>query len=240
MINDDFDIDEFNFDEEFSKDDVIQSFDEIPEKQEVDTIIMKSNKVIEVEDLMNYNEELHKEKHFKFEFHDDYDKDEDERIKEAFRDFLNLPKITGLNKGFSEQNKIPYNYVKTTHKHVEIKDIPTADDNDDPHLRHYSTIILHKNDEEELTSIDVVCSCGNLTKIQFQFDGTANDYIVSSSNVIIKDSSKDPSLASTDVTAKMMESPENFIDDENYHDSLMDRFDEIANVFPELDMDEGK
>lgn len=239
MSNNDFDIDDFNFDDEFSKDDVIQSFSEIPDDDN-DELILKKDKIgiIEVDDLVNYDEEKHKDKHFKYEFNDDYDKDEDERVKESFRDFLNIPKISGLNKGFSDQNKIPYNYVKKTHKHVEIKDLPIEGKDMDDKTGHYSTIILHKNEEDELTSIDVVCSCGNLTKVQFVFDGDSNDYVVSSSNVIIKDSSKDPSLISTDSTAKMMESPENFYEDGNYHDSLMEQFEEFSNIFPELNIDE--
>ncbi len=226
----DFNIDDYDFEDEFAKDDVVQSFSEIPEDEDSPN----RDSVIEVEDLINYDEDTHNDKFFKYEFTDSYDIIEEDRIKDAFRDFLNVPKISGYEKGFSENNKIPNNKVKRTKNNIEIKDIPLDEDELKEHLGHYSTVILHKNDADEITSIDVVCSCGNLTKVKFNYDEDSNATVTSTSNVIVKDSSKDPSLLSTDTVSKMIESPDNFDDDLNYNISLMEKFDEVANIFPEI------
>lgn len=185
-------------------------------------------KLIELNDLLNYSEEKHLDTNFNYEWGAEYQIEEDARLKAGFKDYLNAPRISGIQYGYSDTNKIPHDKINRTDKSVQIKDIQDVelDDHDSSLLRgHYSTIILNKNEEDEIVGIDVICNCGNRTRLEFDFDGSLKTSSITGSNVIIKDPTKDPTIISDTLPLQILESPDNHIDDINYSESLIQELD---------------
>ncbi len=239
-------IEDFDFGEEFSAEDIVPSFGEIPDEdyEEESSVIKKENQpdpskkgIVEVDDLLNYNEEKHKTAHFRYEWGDESFDEEEQRLQDGFKDFLNMPRISGLKKSFWDANKIPADRVARSKKSIEIKDMPEIDiESDDVNNLNYSTVLIHKNDSDEITSIDVICTCGNHTKLKFDYDSDGKKEIVFKSKVIVKDSSKDPTVFSTDISNRIMESPDNFEDDNSYENDLYNMIDNFSDLsFQELD-----
>jgi hypothetical protein len=238
------------FGEEFSKDDIIDSksdeqlFEELFNPKEESAILKNDSenefdeeKLVGVDDILNYDDDKRKDKFFNYEWGSEFEIEEEERLQENFRDFLNAPKISGSIHGYSDANKIPAEKLIQSKKTIEIKDIPDA------HLEHehdenfkgsYSTIIINKNDKDEIISIDVICVCGNRTKINFEFDGSISQEVSQENNVVVKDPTKDPTLVSNTLAHQVMEAPTNFENDPQYENSLLEDFE---NILPDNNAD---
>ena len=243
----DFDADEW-LAEEFPEEEVVASksneelLAEYFGNEYVDSNVIKSSqnldtnspnaKLVGVEDLLKYSEAKHLEDNFNYEWGAEYQIEEDARLQAGFRDYLNAPRISGIHYGFSDTNKIPHDKVNRTDKSVQIKDIQDAqlDDHNTSHFHgHYSTVILNKNEDDEIVGIDVICNCGNRTRLEFDYDGSLKTSSISGSNVIIKDPTKDPTLISDTLPLHILESPDNHIDDINYTESLVQELDAQIN-----------
>lgn len=120
-------------------------------------------------------------------FKDSYKLDkEDEIARELyvrghFKDFLQIPKIAGSNKHDSQSNIIKAESISKNTKKVEITDDPNFQDN-----RHSTTsVIVNRDEEGELESIEVFCKCGERTLIKFDYFD--EDSGVESSSEVIKE-----------------------------------------------------
>ena len=237
----DYDYDEDLFSEEFSTDDIVDSKsdeeileefleDDQPNVIKKDTPENRDGKLVELNDLLNYSEDKRKEKYFRFEWGAEFQVEEDARLQAGFKDFLNAPKISGVQHGYTDANKIPHDKVNKTTNSVQIKDMQESD-SDEPESKkfqsHYSTIIINKNSEDEISGIDVICNCGNRTRIEFDYDGNLKYDAINEHNIIIKDPSKDPTVISDVITHHIMESPQNYESDENYTQSLIQELDAL-------------
>ena len=92
--------------------------------------------------------------------------EEQNRLNESFRDFMTLPKIAGTSKSYSHTNHIPEESLEKRYNKVQISDDPEF--NEDNHGR--STVIVNRNENDEITSIEVHCKCGERTKIYFDYE----------------------------------------------------------------------
>lgn len=196
-----------------------------------------NSKLLKTEDLLNYDEEARQKKYFQFEWGvDEQTEDEEITLKNDFRDFLNLPKISGHSEGFSESNKIPAGKVAKSDLTIKLKDIPEIEElegkdhnkDDNSHFG-YSTVILNKNHDNEIVGLDLLCKCGNKIRIDFAFEDKQDEQVVSK-NVSVIDPSADPSKLSELISQPLMEAAEDFENDEEYSSSLITQFDDVEEI----------
>lgn len=92
----------------------------------------------------------------------------EEYLKENFKDFLTVPKISGTNSHQNHNNLIPSNQLNTGDSYTEIAADPTTED-----ISHPSTVEINRNENGEIESIVVYCKCGERTMIKFDYDDNA-------------------------------------------------------------------
>ena len=88
-----------------------------------------------------------------------------EYLQRNFKDFLSLPKITGKFSKSIENNLIPKDIVKKTGKTIEIADdLPQTKD-----TLKQSSVIINRDEQGEIESMEVICKCGERTLIKFEY-----------------------------------------------------------------------
>jgi uncharacterized protein (DUF433 family) len=98
-----------------------------------------------------------------------------------FKDFLQLPKITGQKHSEFQSNIIKSESINKKSKKIEITDDPNFKDN-----RHSTTsVVVNRDESGELESIEVHCKCGERTLIKFDYFD--EDSGLESSSEVIKD-----------------------------------------------------
>ncbi|MGB9701218.1 MAG: hypothetical protein ACPL1A_00670 [Candidatus Kapaibacteriota bacterium] len=125
----------------------------------------------EIEKIMSSNEQLTG----KFEeLYKDEDLSEEENYKEYqiknFRDFLVLPKISGAKKSISNKRLIPKEIIEEGKEKVEILNKPPFQEIQGGE----SSIIVNRNIDGEIESIEVVCKDGERILIKFDFEDSDN------------------------------------------------------------------
>lgn len=191
-INDN--IDEFDlFDEEFDKEDVINSdLDDLPEDfeeddqisefrtgdalgQRIDVRELINKKTLEPEDFLNYDDELRKKKDFSLEYNQSKEVIEKEkRLQENFKDFLIARNITG-KKSFSQyKSRLPADILIDSGRTVQLEDDQEIAEK---HEDEAAKIVINRNENDEIENIEVYCACGRKTKIEFDYDNYAKDDI---------------------------------------------------------------
>ncbi|MBK9249025.1 MAG: hypothetical protein IPM69_13145 [Ignavibacteria bacterium] len=96
---------------------------------------------------------------------EDFSRDKsDERRKEAFRDFLVVREIAGTVKGIPYSSRIPAELLVDTGGKVEISK-PLADEIGE----HNPTVMVHRSDDNEIESIEVICTCGKKVFVKFDY-----------------------------------------------------------------------
>lgn len=157
-------IEDFGFEEEFdktkvaNKDIIKKDKNNLEEKNELD-----------VDSLMNYDEELRKKNAFREEYTQD-GKDtatEEEKLRELFNDFLILPRISGA-KIVSHENRIPKEKVQLRGRNIQIDAEPSKDSD----KQQNTTVLINRNDNGDIESIEVNCSCGERTLIKLDYSDT--------------------------------------------------------------------
>ncbi len=102
-------------------------------------------------------------------------------VRGHFKDFLQIPKITGSKNKDTDSNIIKAESISKNTKKIEISDDPNFQDN-----RHSTTsVIVNRDEDGELESIEVLCKCGERTFIKFDY--FEEDSGVESSSEVIKD-----------------------------------------------------
>ena len=124
-------------------------------------------KRLELEDIMNYSEDAHKKKSFKFDFGtSEENTPEEEKRQKDFRDIIEYRRISGKTRGLNQPNVIPTTNIVNKNDSVEIQDVHGF--SPDEHA-HTSQIITHLNDNGEISVIEVLCNCGNRTVIKLDY-----------------------------------------------------------------------
>lgn len=163
------------FDEEFDKNDIIESSPDLfdisgnynQSSKEKNNKFVNNEEVSEI--LANYNDDLHKTRNFKFNYLEISEgSNSDEEFKEQhFKDFLVLPKISGKTKISSDSSRIPKQHVIDSKETIEISDDPKISKEQS---KDTPTVIINRNELNEIINIEVLCSCGERTIINFDYD----------------------------------------------------------------------
>ena len=188
MSEEEKNIDEFDlFDEEFSKEDVInrpseeneeedksEDMDQISEFREGETLgdridvrQLLKNKNLEPDDFINYDDELRKKKNFRLEYEQSKEVlDREKRMQENFKDFLIARNITGKESLSQYKSRLPADVLKDSGRTVQIED--DVDVSEEEH-EEAAKVVINRNENDEIESIDVYCTCGRKTKVEFDY-----------------------------------------------------------------------
>lgn len=178
--------DEDPFGEEFDKDDVVNSrpgtdedeYDEDEDEYDEEGYENEELPDVDINSILNYDEERRKSDHFEKEFlTDEEDNSNDEILQKNFKDYLVARKISGKLEGIGSDARIPSERIIESGKKVEISDDPSHIVKGDKK----TTIVVQRNEDGEITNIEVLCSCGEKTTIALDFGDTgaeADDDIV--------------------------------------------------------------
>ncbi len=157
-------------------------------------------------------------------FKDNYKLDKEDEIaremylRGKFKDFLQIPKITGNKHSDLNSNIVKAETVSKNSKKIEITDDPNFKDN-----RHSSTsVIVNRDEEGELESIEVLCKCGERTLIAFDYFD--QDSGLESSSEIIKDNPGFEPFLSDDEREKVRDE---FIEEQKASDENQSIFEEL-------------
>jgi hypothetical protein len=127
----------------------------------------------DVEKIVNSNDQTSIMGKFTELFKDE-DISEEENYQEYqiknFRDFLVLPKISGAKKSISNKHLIPKEIIEGEDEKVEILNKPPFKEIIDGE----SSIIVNRNIEGEIESIEIVCKDGERILIKFDFEDSNN------------------------------------------------------------------
>lgn len=162
---------DFNFEDEKQTIDY-RSEEEIEELQSRESAdgnesAPRGPKRLELDDIMNYNEDLHQKKAFKFDFGlSEENTPEEEKRQKDFRDIIEYRRISGRTRGLKQPNVIPISNIINNNDSVEIQDVHGFSVEENPHT---SQIITHLNDNGEINVIEVLCNCGNRTLIRLDY-----------------------------------------------------------------------
>ena len=146
------------FTEEFDKDEVVNKPD-----AEKKSSIMTDEELIEA---LTLTEDLRKDKSFSNLIKGDPDEYEmltEDVLKKKFKDYLQIKNISGTNSEIPHSSRIPAEKVRYSGVTMEILDDPTLTDE-----QKHSTVYVHKNENDEIEIIEVVCSCGKKTFISLK------------------------------------------------------------------------
>jgi len=89
----------------------------------------------------------------------------EERRRKEFQDFLVVREIAGTVKGIPHSSRIPMELLIDTGGKIEISK-PLAEEQDD----HNPTIMVHRSDDNEIESIEVICTCGKKIMVKFDYE----------------------------------------------------------------------
>ncbi len=179
------------FDEEFDKDDVVNrsdddddggfDFDDKEEddgiskhrtgdtlRQRIDVRKLITEKDLEPEDFINYDDEIRKGKDFRLEYKQNKDVlDHKKRLQENFKDFLLARRISGKKSLSQYKSRLPADILIDSGSTVQIEDEPDLSDHEKDDS---AKVIINRDEYDQITNIIVHCSCGKKTKIEFDYD----------------------------------------------------------------------
>lgn len=147
--------------------------------------------------------------------------------EENFKDFLDLPNISGNFKGFAHSNKISAESIKNNVNSINLIDVDFDINQNFNHSKDdYSTLIVNKDQNNNVIGIDVICKCGNKTRINFDFDEVNKEFKINNPiNLKIKDPEAEPISISENVKHHIYEAPTELNIDESYNESLLEELD---------------
>ncbi len=157
------------FEEEFDREDVVNRYNQDDEDNNKKST--KNSKEVDIDSLLKYSEEDYLNRKFKDEFSNDNftdsPTDEELLLKKNFKDFLILPHISGKNTGVTSTNRIPGENVRNDSGYIEISDEIPDESN---HNSGSSTMLINRNSRNEITSIEILCKCGERTVINLDYE----------------------------------------------------------------------
>ncbi len=126
----------------------------------------------DLDSLINYDENKRRNNLFNNEFSQKAKsgKIEPDQPHKLFNDFLILPKISGTQR-MPHSSRLPSDFVKQKGEMVEISDAPIK-----ARKKHHSSVIVNREPNGEVDSIEVVCTCGERTLIKFDFAEGNKDF----------------------------------------------------------------
>ncbi len=98
-----------------------------------------------------------------YEFSKDAD---DERLRQHFRDFLIAPEISGAGRSLSTSKRIPAERITDSGEIVEI----SQEEHGEGEEAHQNSVMIHRNEFNDITGIEILCACGRTTMIRLEND----------------------------------------------------------------------
>lgn len=89
---------------------------------------------------------------------------EDKRKQKDFADFSIIEEIAGTLKGVPHSSRIPSEIIRDGGGTIEL--IGSKEHEED---NHEPQIILHRNQEGEISNVEIVCTCGKKILLQLQY-----------------------------------------------------------------------
>lgn len=163
-INEEYedDIEEDPFGDEFDREDVVNTKISVEDDSDSDDQLPD----VDVDSILNYDEEKRKTDYFENQFSsENEDKANEDILQNNFRDFLVVKKITGRFEGIGSDSRIPSERIVDSGKKIEISDDPNHEVKSDKK----TTIAVHRNENGDISFIEVICSCGEKTTIELEF-----------------------------------------------------------------------
>lgn len=114
------------------------------------------------------------------EFQDFSREAEEQRLQKSFKDFLIVPEIGGSQHTYNSNRRIPAEKTVDSGQVVEIAKDSALDDS--PHDQ--NSVLVHRNTNNEITHIEIACTCGRKTIIRLESD---NEHIPHDPNLTITD-----------------------------------------------------
>ncbi len=239
---DDFFGNETPFPEEFDSDDVINrhsdddSENEEESEEDLDSETEDEQKEeppeLDIDSILDYDFERHKREYFDDTYQSEEDnKTQQEIYSKTFKDFLVMKNITGKLEGIGSGNRIPSERIVDKGKSVKIADDPTHMSKGD----RKTTVIVHRNDDGDITNIEVLCACGERTNIELGIGDPGETEGDDNISIVDGEEAKNFTIDDDYYKADGMEPsdeeglPEDFPDDEIMTDesfSGLDPFDE--------------
>lgn len=178
--------DELNH-EEFDKNDVVNREDDLedftnPFETDFNVVPLEDEKPIsnakplltqdDLDLIINYDENKRRNNLFNNEFSQNAKsgKITPDQPHKNFNDFLILPKISGTQR-MPHSSRLPSDFVKQKGEMIEISDSPIK-----ARKKHHSSVIVNREPNGEVESIEVVCTCGERTLIKFDFAESNKDF----------------------------------------------------------------
>lgn len=102
-----------------------------------------------------------------FDDNDDFSPEKEiaDHLQRQFKDFIIAPKISGHQSTLKSKNLISAEDVGVINKKVEIADSMTNEDQE----AHQTSIVINRDSEGEIESIEVFCKCGERTLVKFDY-----------------------------------------------------------------------
>jgi hypothetical protein len=97
---------------------------------------------------------------------------QDKRTSEAFADYMQLHEIKDGKKYSSSSKVVGAEYIVSRDTKVEVM---KGDDAASPLDKHPVTVLVHRDEENDMRSIEVVCTCGKRTLIALEYDDLYDD-----------------------------------------------------------------
>lgn len=92
-------------------------------------------------------------------------------LQQNFRDYIKVPKISGKLNKFSERNLLKKEEIKPTGKKLEIVDnLPKG-----LNPKSKTSILINRDINGEIESIEVMCKCGERTLISFDYSDISDE-----------------------------------------------------------------
>lgn len=131
------------------------------------------------------------------EFEDFSREAEEQRLQKSFKDFLIVPEIGGAQHTYHSNRRIPAEKAIDSGQIVEIaKDSALDDSRNDQ-----NSVLVHRNTSNEITHIEIACTCGRKTVIRLESD---SEHL-----------SNDPTLTITDFDGQRETPPQSPLDTAN-------------------------
>jgi len=186
------------FDEEFEKSDVINRDDDKEQENypyfdiededsiskyrigetlgsRIDVRKLITQKKLDPEDFINYDNEKRKTKDFRLEYKQTKEiLDREKRLQDKFKDFLIARKISGKTSLSQYKSRLPADILHDSGSTVQIEDQPELKEHDESDA---AKVIIHRDENDVITNIVVHCSCGKKTKIEFDYDTSSKSDI---------------------------------------------------------------
>ncbi len=90
-----------------------------------------------------------------------------ELLRSSFQDFNVMKNLEGVRRSFSS-SRIPAENITDSGKSIAIED--TTSHSSNHNINPQTTVLFHRDENDDVTQIEIICSCGEKTIIDLEFE----------------------------------------------------------------------